>query len=62
MSSDELVKTLYQISNSFNNESVWPFIRSMASIGLLIFFVGLYAYLTIMENNIRRINNDKRRN
>lgn len=54
MSSNELVKMLYQISNSFNNEPVWPFIHSMTSIGLLISFICLYTYLTIMENNIRR--------
>lgn len=62
MSSKELIIVLHQISNSFNNEPVWPFIERMVGLGLLVFCTGVYIYLTIKEyytlKKIKEITND----
>lgn len=61
MSSNELIIVLHQISNSFNNEPVWPFIERTIGLVLLLFYVGTYIYLTIKEyytlRKIREITN-----
>ena len=61
MRSKELIIVLHQISNSFNNEPVWPFIERMVGLGLLVFCTGVYIYLTIKEyytlRKIREITN-----
>ena len=49
MSSKELIIVLHQISNSFNNEPLWPFIKRMIGLGLLVFFIVAYICLTIKE-------------
>lgn len=49
MSSKELIIVLHQISNSFNNEPLWPFIERMIGLGLLVFFIVAYICLTIKE-------------
>jgi hypothetical protein len=57
MSSNELIITLYQIGDSFNNEPIWPFIERMIGLILLGCCVVTYVYLTIRESyTIRLIN------
>ena len=59
MSSDELIKTLYQISDSFKETSWWPTIRLVGGLIVLGSFVICYISLELWEREIlKRINND----
>ena len=59
MSSDELIKTLYQISDSFKETSLWPTIRLVGGLIVLGSFVVCYIVLELWERKIlKRINND----
>jgi hypothetical protein len=59
MSSDELIKTLYQISDSFKETSWWPTIRLIGSLIVLGSFVICYIGLEFWERKIlKRINNE----
>jgi hypothetical protein len=54
MSSDELIKTLYQISDSFKETSLWPTIRLIGSLIILGVFVICYIVLDLWEAYILR--------
>lgn len=59
MSSDELIKTLYQISDSFKETSLWPTIRLVGGLIVLGSFVLCYIALELWERKIlKRINNE----
>jgi hypothetical protein len=59
MSSDELIKTLYQISDSFKETSLWPTIRLVGGLIVLGSFIICYIGLELWERKIlKRINND----
>ena len=49
MSSDELIKTLYQISDSFKETSWWPTIRLVGGLIVLGSFVICYISLELWE-------------
>jgi hypothetical protein len=63
MSSDELIKTLYQISDSFKETNLWPTIKLIGSLTVLGSFIICYIVLDLWEAYIlrkilKRINND----
>ena len=63
MSSDELIKTLHQISDSFKETSLWPTIRLVGGLIVLGSFIICYIVLDLWEAYIlrkilKRINNE----
>ena len=59
MSSDELIKTLYQISDSFKETSLWPTVRLVGGLIVLGSFVICYIGFEFWQRKIlKRINND----
>ena len=58
MTSDELVKMLYQIGDSFNKTSIWTTIILTGGLMVLGIFVFSYARLELWERKtIQKINN-----
>lgn len=45
MSSDELIKMLYQIGDSFNKTSIWPTLMLIG--GLMIFGTFVFSYVRL---------------